>query len=161
STGTGANAAAPIPWHPSSHRKCQGAGDSPPASHRAARPRCGWRQLTSPCRLRTPGRAPQGEGRRRFDAALLPRDVIDHGRRMAVILEAGAAPRFRLVGVDWEGFIIAAAWVRHVIDAATERATAPGIDDVEGQRRMDVEDRVQCGRQLPGLETHTGDELTG
>ena len=55
---------------------------------------------------------------------------------MAVILEARAAARLRLVGVHREGLVVAAARMRDVIDAAAERAAVPGVDDVEGQRRV-------------------------
>ena len=85
--------------------------------------------------------------------------VIDQPGRVAVILKAGAPTCFRLVGIHREGLVVASAGMRHVIDAAAERAPAPGIEDVEGQRRMHVDGRVQGGRQLPGLEAHAGDEL--
>jgi hypothetical protein len=36
--------------------------------------------------------------------------------------------------------------VNHVIDAAAERALAPTIENVEGERGMDVDRRVQRRR---------------
>jgi hypothetical protein len=48
-----------------------------------------------------------------------------------------------------------------VVDAAAERAPVPAIDDIEGQRRVDVDRRLQCRRQLPRLETHAGDVFAG
>ena len=80
---------------------------------------------------------------------------------MAVILEARAPPRLRLVGVYREGLVVAPARMGHVIDAAAERAAAPAVENVEGERRVDVDVRMQGVRQLPGLEAHAGDELAG
>ena len=57
-------------------------------------------------------------------------------RRVAVVLEAGQAAGLGLVGVDREGLVIAPAGMGDMIDAAAERAPAPAVDDVEGQRRM-------------------------
>src|SRR5262245_41901938 len=110
-------------------------------------------------RLRGPGRPPQIERRWVFDAALFGRNLIDEPGRVAVILEPGAPSRFRLVGVHRKGLVVASAGMRHVIDTAPERPAAPGIDDIQGERRVDIKGRMQGGRQLPGFEPHAGDEL--
>ena len=62
--------------------------------------------------------------------------MIDQPGGVAVILEAGPAARLRLVGVDRECLVVASARMRDMINAAAQRSPAPGIDDVEGQRRM-------------------------
>src|SRR5258707_8348627 len=80
---------------------------------------------------------------------------------MSMFLETGAPPRFRLVGVDREGFVIAAAGVGDVIDAAPQRAVAPAIENIEGERRMDADHGMQRRRQRPCLEADAGYELAG
>src|SRR5262245_58824314 len=109
--------------------------------------------------LRVPLMPPQIERHRILDAAFLGRIVIDRAWRMTVILEARAPARFGLVRIHRESFIAASAGVRHVIDAAAERAPAPDIDDVEGERRVHVERRMQRGGEFPRLEAHTRHEL--
>ena len=63
---------------------------------------------------------------------------------MAVVLEARQAARLGLVGVDRLGVVVAPAGMGDVIDAAAERAAVPGVDEVEGQRRVDRDGRVQA-----------------
>src|ERR1700760_1831990 len=73
-------------------------------------------------------RTPQVEGGRIFERALGETGRVDRARRMPIRLEARAAPRLGLVGVDREGFVAAAARMGDVIDAAAERTAAPGVD---------------------------------
>ena len=47
----------------------------------------------------------------------------------------------------------------HVVLAAAQRALHPGVHNVEGQRRMDADGRVQAARRVPGLVSHTGHKL--
>src|ERR1700739_960328 len=89
---------------------------------------CDWQCLSD--------RAPQVERGRIFEVDLERRHV-DRARRVAVILETRAAPRLGFIGVDREGFVVASARMGDVIHAAAERAPAPGVDDVERQRRLD------------------------
>ena len=49
--------------------------------------------------------------------------------------------------------------MHHVILAAAERPPDPGVDDVEHQRRVDRDRRVQARRRLPGAVAHAGHEL--
>src|SRR3984885_8724987 len=83
------------------------------------------------------GRAPQIERSWIFERDFERRSV-DHPAGMAVILEAGAPAPFGLIGIDRKGLVIAPTWMRHVIDAATERAPVPGVDDVESQWRVNA-----------------------
>ena len=76
---------------------------------------------------------------------------------MAARLEAGQPPRLRLVGVDREGVVAAPAGMRDMVDAAADRAARPAVVDVEDQRRVDRQRRVQARRRLPGLEADAGD----
>ena len=62
---------------------------------------------------------------------------------MAMILEPRETACLRLVTIDRKGIVVAAARMGDMVDAAAERAAVPGIDDVEGQRRMDRNRRVQ------------------
>ena len=56
--------------------------------------------------------------------------------RMSVRLEPRQPARFRFVAVDREGVVAPPARMRDVIDAAADRPPAPGVEDVEGQRRV-------------------------
>src|SRR6185436_12019352 len=80
---------------------------------------------------------PQVERHGVFQRAFLGRNFEIPGR-VSLGLEPGEAARLRLVGVDRDGLVVAAAGMRHVIDAAAERAAVPAVIDVEGQRRMHV-----------------------
>ena len=70
-----------------------------------------------------------------------------------------AAAGFRLVGIDRKGLVVAPARVRDIVDATAQGSPAPAIDNVEGERRMDVDRRMQRRRQVPGLVAHAGDEF--
>ncbi len=84
---------------------------------------------------------------------------VDRAGRVAMLLEPRPAPRLRLIGIDREGIIAAAARVGDMIDAAAERAPVPTIDDVEGQGRIDRQGRMQAAGQLPGLVAQPGHRL--
>ena len=71
---------------------------------------------------------------------------------MAVILETSATASLGLVGVDRKGLVIASAGMRRMIDAAAERAPVPGVDDVESQRRMAADGRVQASVRFQALK---------
>src|SRR5262245_30608928 len=111
-------------------------------------------------RLSDMRRAPEVECHRVLEGAFFLRQ-IEGPRRIAVILEARQASRLRLVGVDREGFVVASAGMGDVVDAAAERAPVPAIDDIKGQRRMDIDRRLQRRRQLQRLEAHAGDVFAG
>ena len=80
---------------------------------------------------------------------------------MAVILETRQAARFRFIGVDRKALVAASPGMGNVIDAAAERAAAPAIDNVEGERSVSLDRRVQRRRQLPRLEPDPGDVFAG
>ena len=71
-------------------------------------------------------------------------------RRVPHGLKSGEPAALSLKGVDREGFKVAAAGMRRMIAAAADRAAVPGIDDVECQRHVRLDGRMQaCGWQ-PG-----------
>lgn len=71
--------------------------------------------------------------------------------RVAVRLEPGQTPGFRLVAIDREGFIIAPARMGNMINTSAEGPPAPTVENVEGQRGIDRVDRMQGHGGLPGL----------
>src|SRR6266496_357167 len=78
---------------------------------------------------------------------------------MAMRPEARVAARFRLVGVDGERVVVAATRMRDVIRAASQRTRRPRVDEIEYERRLDADRRMQCGRWAPRAKAHTGDVL--
>src|SRR5260370_8730499 len=93
-------------------------------------------------------RTPQIEGDRKLERGL-ERWNIDRAAGMAIILEAAAAARFRLVGVDRKGLIIASAGVRHVVAAAPQGAPVPGVDDFESQLRIHTDGPCHYHPHIP------------
>src|ERR1700741_3998734 len=104
-------------------------------------------------------RCSQVESEWKFEAALLARR-IDLAGRVAVILEAGEPPRLGFIRIDRFCFIIATARMGAVINAAAERAAIPAVNDVEGQRGVDRNGRMQTGGRRPGLEADAANRLT-
>ena len=120
-----------------------------PAFRRCGRP---W----SECQIHstahfTQERRPQVEGQREFHRPFF-RWRVDTAGGMAMLLEAGQPARLGLVGVDRLGLVVASAGMGDMIDAAADRAAAPGVDEVEGQRRMHGDRRMQRRGRLPGLK---------
>src|SRR5262249_21945005 len=103
-------------------------------------------------------RAAQVEGHGVFERALLGRDV-ENAAGVAVILEARAAARFPFVGIDRETLVVASARMRDMVNAAAERTRGPGIEDVEGERGVRVDRRLQRIGKLPGLEADARDKF--
>src|SRR5258708_12517613 len=101
-------------------------------------------------------RTPQVESHRILERPLFAGQA-GQSRRMAETLEARQAPRLRFIRVDRQGLVVASAGMDNVVDAAPERAAAPAIENVEGERGVAVDGRMQRRRQLPRLETHAGD----
>jgi len=95
----------------------------------------------------------QIEGQREIGRTLLGRQ-FERTRRMSMVLEARKPARLRLEAIDRKGLVVAAARMRHMIDAAAQRAAVPAINDIEGQGRMDRNRRMQTIGGLPGLEAH-------
>src|SRR5262245_42137910 len=73
--------------------------------------------------------------------------------------EAGAAAGLCLVGVDRHAVVVAAAGMGHVIGAAADRSVIPRVVDVEYQRYMHADCRMQRVGRLPGAVAHPGDVL--
>src|SRR5207253_9998286 len=104
--------------------------------------RAAWRDRPCASEMR---RTAQVEGHRIFERGFLRRQ-IERPRRMPEILESRQAPRLRFVRVDRQALVIPPTRVNHVIDAAAERALVPTIENVKGERGMDVDRRMQRGR---------------
>src|SRR5258705_3153528 len=84
-------------------------------------------------------------------------DVMSRGVGQA--LEPGEASPLCLVGIDRKGIVAATDGMRDVVDTAAKRATAPAIIDIEGERRLHLDGRMQRRRQLPRLEADAGNIL--
>ena len=82
----------------------------------------------------------------------LARNVGDESGRVAMLLEAGPAPRFGLVGIDREGLVIAAAGMGDMIGAAAQRTPPPGIPDFDGQGRVGIF-RLSIFRKSPSADS--------
>ncbi len=80
-------------------------------------------------------------------------------RRVAQAREPGQPPALSFVAVHRKLIVTSAARVHHVILASTERTIHPGVDDVERQRRVRSNCRVQRRRRLPGAIAHASDVL--
>src|SRR3977135_2113488 len=109
-------------------------------------------------RLAHTRRAPEVRRHRVFERAFLLGEVT-RPRRVAVILEARQAPRFRFIRIDRNGFVIAATGMGDMIDAAAERTPAPEVEDIEREGGVDIDRRLQRGGQFPRLEAYTRDVL--
>ena len=86
---------------------------------------------------------------------------VHRTRRMAVVPETCDAPRFGFVGIDGPRAVAATARMRDVVCAAADGTLAPGINNVEYQRRMYADRRMQCGRRAPRAEAYPGDKFSG
>ncbi len=80
-------------------------------------------------------------------------------RRVADRLEAREPPALGLVRVDGEGLEAPAAGMRDVIRAAAKRPLVPRIDEIECERRVNADGRVQAARRVPRPIANAGDEL--
>ena len=70
--------------------------------------------------------------------------------------------RLRLVRIDRECLVIAAAGMGDMIDAAAQRTARPRIEDVEDERRLHRDHRMKGHGRLPCLEAHaTHGDLPG
>src|SRR5262249_50746527 len=111
-------------------------------------------------RLSDMSRTPQVESHRIFERRFFPRQV-EKSRRVAEILEARQAPPVRFSGVHRKGLVVGAAGMGNVVAAAAERAATPAIENIEGERGVDIDGRVQRRRQLPRFEAYAGDVFAG
>ena len=70
---------------------------------------------------------------------------------MAMVLKARQPASFGFIRIHRKGLIIPAARMGNVIDATAERTRIPRVDQIEGQRHMDRDGRMQAGGRLPSL----------
>src|SRR6266508_3069890 len=77
--------------------------------------------------------------------------------RVAGTKKARVAAALGLVGVHREGGGVASAGVHNVVSAAADTAAVPGVHDVEYERRVDADSRVQATRRLPRTVADAGD----
>src|SRR5262245_10784938 len=91
------------------------------ASTSVLRSTVAWAALVASMALSKPSRPPQVEGQRIIERGGFERR-IEYPRRVSKLLEPRPAPPLRLVGVDRVGLVVASARMRHMIDAAAERA---------------------------------------
>src|SRR5437867_2608765 len=83
----------------------------------------------------------------------------DWAGRMAVRPEARDPPRLGFVRVDRKRVVVATARMHNVVRTAAERALRPRVDEIEGERRLHADRRVQRGRRTPRAKPQAGDEL--
>ncbi|MCY1432161.1 hypothetical protein D9M71_481510 [compost metagenome] len=74
--------------------------------------------------------------------------------------KARLTPALGFVGIDRQGLVIAPARMGDMVLAAAQRPAHPGVEQVEHQRRMHRDGRLQTIGRLPGAITHGGDKLT-
>ena len=86
-------------------------------------------------------------------------DVLKSPRQVAPNLEQGEAPALCSHGVY--GPVVDAASTRmdDMVSAAGDGAPRPFVVDVDVQRRVDADRRMQTRGRLPGSEANAGDEL--
>src|SRR6478752_595979 len=75
------------------------------------------------------------------------------------VVEAGNPSTFGGRRVDRPHFVGSTTGVNDVIRATRDRALVPVIVDVDVQRPVDADGRVQAGRGLPGAVTHAANSL--
>src|ERR1700733_8836997 len=71
--------------------------------------------------------------------------------------EGPAPPGLGLVGVDRDALEIATARMSDMIGAAADRALAPGVVEIEHQRRIHRKRRMHPARRLPGAIANARD----
>ena len=77
--------------------------------------------------------------------------------RCAMNEETRQAAALRLIRIDRKSCVTASAWMSHMINASAETATIPRVEEIERQRRMHADGRVQAIGGLPGAVTNAGD----
>ena len=78
-------------------------------------------------------------------------------RRVAVRPESSVAARFGFVGVYRKGVVVAATGMRDVVSATAQRTRGPCIDEIENERRLHTDRRMQRRRWIPRTKAHAGD----
>ena len=149
-----------VRWDPTARRARPATADSRAASRTGDRrpTRRGPRRLRAALDELSGQPGPQIEGQRKFARHVRGRRRHDP-RAVPVLLEARLATRLGLIRVDRECIIVAPAGMGDMVDAAAQRSVVRAIDDVEGQRRVDRQGRVQAAGQLPSLVANAGDGL--
>ncbi len=87
---------------------------------------------------------------------------LPHGetaRHVTHVVEAGDTSTFGGRRVDRSHFVGTSAGVNDVIRTTRDRPLIPAIVDVDMQRPVDADRRVEAGRRLPGTVTHAANPL--
>src|SRR5258705_709582 len=95
-----------------------------------------------------PSNGPQVERQREVRVALLEWVAYRTGR-VADVEEPREAPAFRFVRVDRKDVKAPSPRMRDVVDAPAHRGVVPRIQNVEHERRMHRNHRMQAARRLP------------
>src|SRR5689334_7996818 len=68
--------------------------------------------------------------------------------------EARAPSSFGFERVDGTRLVVATTRMRDMVDAARDASACPTIDEIECERRMHLDVRMQAARRLPSAEAH-------
>ncbi len=85
---------------------------------------------------------------------------VSSPRGMTVRSEPCNPARFGFQGIHRKRFVASSPWVSHMIHAAPERTFVPGIDQIEHERHMNANRRVQGTGGLPRTIPDARDILT-
>src|SRR5882724_455745 len=97
----------------------------------------------------------EGEGKLRVDAGYTN---VQFSGRVTEAEKAFKAATFGLKRVDGKDLVVASARVHNMVLATAEAAFHPVVDDIEDERRVHADGRVQCRGRLPRSVAHTCDE---
>jgi len=97
----------------------------------------------------------EGEGKLRVDAGYTN---VQFSGRVTEAEKAFKAATFGLKRVDGKDLVVASARVHNMVLATAEAAFHPAVDDIEDERRVHADGRVQCRGRLPRSVAHTCDE---
>ena len=75
--------------------------------------------------------------------------------------EACMTPPLGLIGVDRQHLVMASPRMADMVDAAAHCPARPGVEEVDGQGRMDADGRMQAGGWLPGPVADPADDTPG
>src|SRR5215204_3364764 len=86
---------------------------------------------------------------------------VDHPRGMSEPLEPCAPTRLSFLSIDWRFVVGASARMRDVVGRSTEGDPGGAINDLDPQRRINLECGMQRTPRLPGFITNPGQVVPG